>query len=319
MALSVQRYTLCMTVVCVIPSYRAKASIKEVAINALDYCDRVVVVDDGCPEQTGKEVLGIHDSITVIFREVNGGVGAATKTGVEEALRIGASIVVKLDADGQMDASRIPELLRPLETGLADFCKGTRFDSPEDLEGMPKVRLLGNAFLSLINKFTTGYWTLNDPTNGFIAFSQKFATGINWRKIEDGYFFESDLLFRSRLISARIVQLRMSSIYQGERSSLRPLRQIIPFTMSHTKNQLKRLAYMYFVREWNMGTIYFLSSLLSLIFGVAAAIMALNQAAVGAIGTGTAVASSLGFIMSVQFITQFLTVDIASEPKPGRM
>ena len=315
MALTVQRYTLSVTVACVIPSFRARASIREVAISAMNYCDVVIVVDDGCPEQTGKEVLGIHDSITVIFRDENGGVGAATKTGVEEALRIGASIVVKLDADGQMDASRIPELVKPLQSGSADFCKGTRFDSPEDLEGMPRVRLVGNAFLSLINKFTSGYWTLNDPTNGFIAFSQKFAMEVNWRKIEDGYFFESDLLFRSRLISARIVQLRMRSIYQGERSSLRPLRQIIPFTMSHTKNQLKRLLYMYFVREWNMGTVYLFAGTLSFFSAVVASFSAFAQAAIGSVGTGTAVLASMGYILWVQFTTAFLTVDISSEPR----
>ena len=312
-----QGYNRGMCVVSVIPSYRAKASIKAVALSALQYCDKVIVVDDNCPEQSGREVIGINDSIIVIFRDANGGVGAATKTGIEEALRLDASIIVKLDADGQMDASRIPELVKPLQAGFADFCKGTRFDSPEDLEGMPKVRLVGNALLSLINKFTSGYWSLNDPTNGFIAFSHQYAREINWQKIKDRYFFESDLLFRSRLISARIGQIRMKSIYQGETSSLRPMRQIIPFTLGHMKNQWKRLLYMYFVREWNMGTIYFLSGASSLTIALAASQAAFAQAEIGSVGTGTAVLASMCYILWVQFSTAFLAVDISSEPKPS--
>ena len=311
----VQRYTWSVSVVSVIPSYRAKASIRQVAMNALEYCDKVIVVDDDCPDQTGKEVLDIHDSITVIFRNSNGGVGAATKTGIEQALLMNAAIIVKLDADGQMDASLIPELVKPLKAGFADFCKGTRFDSPEDLEGMPKVRLVGNAVLSLINKFTSGYWSINDPTNGFIAFNEQFARAIDWRKIKDGYFFESDLLFRARLISARVVQLRMRSSYQGEKSSLNPFLQIMPFALGHIKNQWKRLLYMYFVREWNLGTVYFAAGILSLTVAVIASFSAVSQAGVGAVGTGTAVLASMGYILWVQLTTAFLTVDIGSEPK----
>ena len=41
----------------------------------------------------------------VIRRSKNGGVGAATKTGLERALELGADVIVKIDADGQMDVA----------------------------------------------------------------------------------------------------------------------------------------------------------------------------------------------------------------------
>ena len=304
-----------MKVVCVIPAYMAKDTVASVARSSLEYASEVVVVDDACPENSGLSAAGLDRRITVIYREKNGGVGAASKTGIEVALLNNADLIVKLDADGQMDPSLIPNLISPLISGTSDMAKGTRFDSPEDLEGMPKLRLIGNSALTLINKFTTGYWSLNDPTNGFIALTNRLAKELKWEKVSDNYFFESDLLFRARLVGARISQMRMKSVYENERSGLKPMRVAFPFLLSHAKNQFKRIIYMYFVREWSLGTIYLLSSAVALIVGVVASVSAFQQSLVGTVGTGTAVLASLGFILWVQFVTQFLTMDVTSEPK----
>ena len=40
---------------------------------------------------------------------------------------------------------------------------------------MPIVRLIGNFFLSIISKFTTGYYNVFDITNGFIATNKKLG------------------------------------------------------------------------------------------------------------------------------------------------
>ena len=304
-----------MKVICVIPTYKARDSISNVAVSALEFTDEVIVVDDACPDNSGAAVEGLDDRISVIYRGTNGGVGAATKTGISFALSRGGTIIVKVDADGQMDPSRIPELISPIAGGTVDMSKGTRFDSPEDLEGMPLVRLIGNSALTLISKFTTGYWTVNDPTNGFIALESRLASAIRWEKISDDYFFESDLLFRVRLLGARVSQMRMQSTYKNERSGLKPSRVLVPFLIKHARNQLKRLVYLYFVREWNLGTIYLLAASIGFLVGVVASFVAIHQASVGGVGTGTAVLASLGFILWVQFVTQFLTIDVTAEPK----
>ena len=304
-----------MKVMCVIPTYMAEDTIAKVAKSSLEYANEVVVVDDACPASSGSFADDLDKRITVIYRDKNGGVGAATKTGIEFALKNHADVIVKLDADGQMDPSLIPNLISPLITGKSDMTKGTRFDSPEDLEGMPKVRLVGNSALTLINKFTTGYWTLNDPTNGFLAMTNQLAKDLKWQKISDNYFFESDLLFRARLVGARISQMRMKSVYKNENSGLKPMRVAFPFLFGHLKNQFKRILYLYFVREWSLGTIYLLASAISFVVGLAASVSALQQSSTGTVGPGTAVLASLGFILWVQFVTQFLTMDVTSEPK----
>ena len=72
-----------------------------------------------------------------------------------------------------MDPSYIPFLIEPIINQASDFSKGNRFRNINVLIKMPKLRLIGNIFLSFITKLSTGYWELFDPTNGFIAINTK--------------------------------------------------------------------------------------------------------------------------------------------------
>jgi glycosyltransferase involved in cell wall biosynthesis len=88
----------------------------------------------------------------VLTHEVNQGVGGAVLTGYGKALEDDIDIVVKIDGDGQMDPTLLPAIVAPIISGRADYSKGNRFDTLESLEQMPKVRIFGNAVLSLMSK-----------------------------------------------------------------------------------------------------------------------------------------------------------------------
>jgi hypothetical protein len=137
--------------------------------------DRVFVVDDACPEGTGDVVTRecADPRVTVIRHEQNRGVGGATKTGYRAALAEDMDVVVKVDGDGQMDPAFVPTLVRSIAAGSADYTKGNRFYDLELLRGMPRVRLFGNAMLSLVNKAASGYWDVMDPTNGYTAIHRR--------------------------------------------------------------------------------------------------------------------------------------------------
>ena len=300
-----------------VPAYRAEDHLRDVVERASKVVDLVIVVEDGCPQKCA-DVLSDSDpdSVIIIRRQVNGGVGAATKDGIIRALEVeGLRVVVKIDADGQIRPELVPDLIAPILKGNADFAKGNRFDSPEDLEQMPFTRLFGNSILSLINKFTSGYWRLADPTNGFVALSGNSARTIVWGKIANDYFFESDLLFRLRLINARPSQLRMQAVYQSEKSNLRPFKIIIPFLSKHLRNLAKRIVYMYYIRELNLGS-FFLPFGLGLGVLSIAGFMTMGEAS-GSVGSSftVTVLTSMLAIMSTQFSLQFLQVDMSSEPR----
>jgi dolichol-phosphate mannosyltransferase len=106
----------------IIPTYRAAGTIVRVITKALPYVDHVVVVDDACPQQSGRiarEAFSGDERVTVIVHATNKGVGGATKTGFAAAIGAGASMLLKLDADDQMDPRFVPVLTDILKRNSA--------------------------------------------------------------------------------------------------------------------------------------------------------------------------------------------------------
>ena len=159
----------------ILPCYKTKALVLDVIREIPECVTKIYVVDDHCPEKTGKWVENeLSDSrIEVIYHQCNKGVGGAVITAFKRAIAEDFQWVVKLDSDGQMDPNLIDKFLHPLMKGEADYTKGNRFFNIEDTKQMPVARLLGNAGLSFLTKLSSGYWSIMDPTNGYFAIHVK--------------------------------------------------------------------------------------------------------------------------------------------------
>lgn len=243
---------------CVIPCYKGNEKTFDVVNNAMKYVDKIVFVDDCCPYQTGlfiEEKISKKDNLKIIFNQSKLGVGGACKLGFNYLLKDGCQIIIKIDADGQMNPHLIPKLIYPIINGDAEAVKGNRFTRLEDIKSMPKMRLFGNLGLSFLNKVSTGYWELFDPTNGFLAFSNSIIANIDFEKIDNNYFFESDLLFQCALNNIYFAQMRMHSVYENESSALKPIKEIFRFSFKHFLNFFKRIFYQYFILDFNVGSL----------------------------------------------------------------
>ena len=219
----------------VIPCFRVKHAILGVLAAIPRSVDRIYVVDDACPDGSGDAVAsGCRDPrVRVLRHERNQGVGGATLTGYRAALADGATVIVRLDGDGQMDPALIPRLLRPIQDGEADYAKGNRFFELEGLRPMPPLRLLGNSLLSFASKLSSGYWNVFDPTNGFTAIHAAVLRQLPQDKLARDWFFESDLLFRLGTIRAVVCDVPMPARYDGETSSL-VIRRVVPCSVDAT-------------------------------------------------------------------------------------
>ena len=216
-------------VIVVIPCYRTSQQIMSVIAKIGAECNKIIVVDDGCPEKSGAMVERecTDERVTVIYNESNLGVGGAVLAGYRMALDYNADIVVKIDGDGQMEPSLIPKFLEPIVRHEADYTKGNRFYHIHALGNMPLLRLFGNAALSFITKLSSGYWSNFDPTNGYTAIHASLIPLLPPEKVSNDYFFESDMLFRLNLLQAKVVDIPMSAKYSSESSNLK-VRKIIP-------------------------------------------------------------------------------------------
>lgn len=281
---------------------------------AVIYC-----VDDGCPEHTGAHIIAHcgDPRVQVLTHDANQGVGGATITGYRQALADGATIVVKLDSDGQMDPAAIPQLIAPILDGRADYTKGNRFYSPASLEGMPAVRVFGNAVLSFLNKFSSGYWHIFDPTNGYTAIHGSVLALLPLDRIARGYFFESDMLFRLGTLRAVVWDIPQKSIYGDETSNLRILSVVGRFAVSHLRNSLKRIGYNYFLRDFHAASLEWILGPPLLLFGLVFGLVNWIENAMGGTATpfSTVMLAVLTFIVGLQLTLSALHFDIQNQPR----
>src|SRR5262249_44008548 len=155
----------------------------------------------------------------------NRGVGGACKTGFARALALGADVVVKLDSDGQMDPTLVPALVAPLLADEAELVKGNRFWDLATIERMPLLRRVGNLGLSFMVKAASGYWSVFDPCNGFLALDARLLRRLREGKLADRYFFEISLLCESYLVRGVVRELPMAPVYgENQVSSLSPMK-----------------------------------------------------------------------------------------------
>lgn len=303
----------------VIPSYRVTSHILEVISQIPAEVWRIYVIDDACPDRSGRlvESRGNDPRVFVIYHSTNQGVGGAVMTGYRAAVADGAKIIVKIDGDGQMDPALLPSFVEPILAGTADYTKGNRFFDLEEIRAMPSLRIFGNAALSLLTKLSSGYWHLFDPTNGYTAIHADVARHLPFGKISRRYFFETDMLFRLNSLRAVVVDVPMAARYGDEVSNMRISKIIGEFLIKHTCNFAKRLFYNYYLRDLSLASIELPLGVLLLLFGATYGGAHWLQSARAGVATsaGTVMVSALPVLMGLQLVLAFLAYDIASVPQ----
>ncbi len=304
-------------VAAVLPAYRTASSIGGVIERIPASVRHVIVVDDASPDGVGQVVLGLADPrIVLIAHEKNRGVGGAMKTGFARALELGADIVVKLDSDGQMDPVLIPELVAPLVDGRADFAKGNRFADLSVINAMPPLRRFGNLSLSFLVKVASGYWSIFDPCNGYLAISSDLLRDIRRDRLADRYFFEISLLCESYRNLGVVLDIDMKPRYSGETSSLSPARSLVEFSGRLFVQILRRIGSTYFLRDFTVVSIFISAGVPLLAFGGAWSLYHWYRSWVTHVvaSTGTVMIGTLAIILAFQLLLQAIVLDVENEP-----
>ncbi|TDK56684.1 glycosyltransferase family 2 protein [Pseudomonas moraviensis] len=311
--------SLNLSIAVVIPSYKVRLHILALIENIGPEVHRIYVVDDQCPEGSGDHVQAhcVDPRVSIIRHVLNQGVGGAVMSGYTAAIADGMDIIVKVDGDGQMDPSLIPDFIQPIILGEADYTKGNRFFDLEELRAMPKARLFGNAVLSFINKFSSGYWNLFDPTNGFTAIHRDVASHLPFAKISQRYFFETDILFRLNILRAVVVDVPMDAKYGEEVSGLKISKILGEFLFKHGRNFFKRIFYSYYLRDMSLASIELPMGLILFLFGSIYGGYHWAYSASEGVQTpaGTVMLSALPVILGLQLVLAFLGHDINSVPE----
>ena len=157
----------------VMAAYNEAACIADVVCEVRRQYANVVVVDDGSTDDTFDAARRVA---TYTLRHLlNRGQGAALQTGIEFALRQGASYIVTFDADGQHRVEDIPAMVGPIASGDCEITLGSRFlGSTENMPASRRRTLrMAVLFTRIVNRVE-----LTDAHNGFRAFSRRAAEQI---------------------------------------------------------------------------------------------------------------------------------------------
>jgi glycosyltransferase involved in cell wall biosynthesis len=135
----------------------------------------VLIIDDGSTDGTSEVALSL--GVRHICRhKTNQGLGRAFRTGLDNALKLGADIIVNTDADGQYVGDDIAALIRPILDGSADIVIGDRRPAGNSELGV------GKRFLQWLGSYVVrslSGTTVPDAVSGFRAISRDAAIRLN--------------------------------------------------------------------------------------------------------------------------------------------
>jgi glycosyltransferase involved in cell wall biosynthesis len=217
-----------MAVALLIPAYRPDEVLRAVVSGVLSLdrsglVDRVIVVDDG----SGAAFTSTFDhlrqlgQVSVLTLAVNGGKGAALRAGLREGLAGTTPLagIVTADADGQHAPGDILRVASALVERPDSLILGARqFDTR-----VPFRSRLGNATMSRLVRWRTGR-SLTDTQTGLRGWPLSRVPSL-LSVTGDRYDWELRALLSA--IRTPIVEIPITTIYSGQQSHFRPLRDSI--------------------------------------------------------------------------------------------
>lgn len=137
----------------------------------------VLVIDDGSSDNT-KIVSEKSGADFILSHSSNMGLGITFRDGINQALKMGADVVVNIDADGQFDSNDIKKLIVPIQENKAEMVTCSRFANEELVPKMPFIKYIGNKiFVKILNVLTSKNFT--DTQCGFRAYSKECCLRMN--------------------------------------------------------------------------------------------------------------------------------------------
>ncbi len=207
-------------IVVTLPAYKAERTLAKTLYDIPPgFADDIILVDDASPDATVKVAREL--SLNVVVHEANRGYGGNQKTCYDNALAQGADIIVLLHPDYQYDPKVLPDLVRPLLEGRADFSFGSRFaNGGKPMKGgMPLYRYIGNRLTTVVENAMLGT-QFTELHSGLKAYTRKFLMEIDYHRYSDNFVFDSEMVIEAVLLGYRMAEVPIPTRYAEESSSI---------------------------------------------------------------------------------------------------
>jgi glycosyltransferase involved in cell wall biosynthesis len=239
----------------VVPAHNEETQIQKVIRTIPDYVDEIVVIDDASDDQTVEVVkseMEILKKLHLIEHKTNQGVGGAIASGYKWARDKEMDVTAVMAGDGQMDPHDLDKIIDPVVVGHADYSKGNRLFFGDAWNLIPHYRYLGNSFLSLLTKISSGYWHIADSQGGYTAISLIALKRIDPDSIYKYYGMPNDLLIKLNQHDFTVCDINIKPVYNiGEKSGIRLSKVVPKISWLLFKGFWKRLFFKYVIRDFH--------------------------------------------------------------------
>lgn len=170
---------------------------------------RILIVDDGSPDGTGRIADGLareRDWLEVLHRTHKSGIGPAYLAGFSHALERGAGFLMEMDSDFSHDPADLARLLAAVHAG-ADLALGSRYVPGGGVSDWGLLRRLISEGGSTYARWVLGL-RVRDLTGGFKCFRREVLEAIHFDSVRSrGYAFQVELTYRAVRAGFRVVEV----------------------------------------------------------------------------------------------------------------
>jgi glycosyltransferase involved in cell wall biosynthesis len=305
----------------VIPCYNEEKLIQKTIDQLPGLVDYVIAVNDCSTDRTIKklnEIKKTNKKLHIVDLKKNQGVGGALISGYDYALAsTDAEAIGIVAGDAQFDTDYLqPMLDRFIETS-ADYVKASRFFHREAFKTMPKYRQFGNIFISLLTKFSTGYYSITDITNGCGFLRRSIIEKVDFSIVQRRYDYETSMLTALSIVNAKVIDHAVPAHYGEEKSTIK----LLPTALRNLKavwiGFWRRIYYKYILYGFHPIALFLISGVLLFTLGMLFGVWILIDRLMGGATptTGSVMLCVLPIILGFQMILTALSMDVSNEQK----
>ena len=303
----------------VIPCYNEEKMITQTIKKIPEYIDHIIAVNDASTDNTIgvlKKLKKQYSKLIIVDNKVNQGLGGALIAGYDYAIKNTKATAIGIVAgDDQFDSSYLKAMLDDFIDQSADYVKASRFFHREAFKTMPKYRQFGNIFISLLTKFSTGYYSITDITNGCGWLRREIIEKVDFSIVEKRYDYETSMLTALSIANAKVIDHAVPAHYGDEKSTIK----LIPTAWRNLKAVWKgfwrRIYYKYVLYGFHPVALFLFTGMFFLIISLLLAIFLLyvKLFAHQSPTAGSVMLAVLPFILGIQLTLTALTIDVSNE------
>lgn len=303
----------------VIPAYNEEKLIAKTINDLPEFIDYIITVNDGSKDKTSVIIHKLakkNPKVIPLDNDPNQGLGYTLIKGFRYTLdKTDATAIGVVAGDAQFDTSYLQDMLDEFIEDSYDYVKASRFFHREAFKKMPRYRQIGNIVISLLTKFSTGYYNITDITNGCGFLRREILERVDFDLVQHRYDYETSMLTALSIAGARIKDHAVPAHYGEEKSTIKLLPTVLRNLRAVHKGFWQRIYYKYILYGFHPIALFLVFGLVLLSIGIAFGLFMLVAKLFFGLSpsTGTVMLCVLPLILGFQLLLSAIVMDMNNE------